>query len=362
MAYTTINKSTDYFNTKIYNSTGNDNLAITGVGFEADLTWIKKARVVSGSNTNEAHMWADQVRGSGYYISSSSNAGQTSTTNDLKSWQSDGFTLGTVNRVNQGSSAHIYASYNWKAGTTASGATTGSGTAKTYSSSSNSTAGFSILKYTGNGTAGHTVPHGCGSAPTMVIFKQLNENRGWGVYHKDLGVDKIIYLDENIAPQTASPNTQFLNNTAPSSSVVSLGTWSEVNKNDASYVAYCFAPKSGYSKFGSYTGNGNSDGTFVYTGFKPAWIMRKRYDGGTNHWSIMNNKRFGYNTVLPYLVANTEAPEEIDQNVNNIDILSNGFKCRESDANGNGSGNTYIYMAFAEAPLVGTNNVPCTAR
>ena len=356
MAYTTINKSTDYFNTKIYTSTGNDNLAITGVGFEADLTWIKKARIVSGSNTNEAHYWVDQVRGYNKWIASSSTGAESTSTNDLKSWQSDGFTLGTDNKVNQGSSAHIYAAYNWKANGQGSSNTDGS--INTTYTSVNTTAGFSISKYTGTGSNA-TVGHGLGSVPKMIIVKRLSGGTGeWGVYHASLGNTKALYLNGTSASST---ETAFWNSTSPTSSVFSVGTANDTNGSGSTYIAYCFAEKTGYSKFGSYTGNGNSNGSFIYTGFKPAFIMRKRYDGGTNHWSIMNNKRFGYNTVLPYLVANTEAPEEIDQNVNNIDILSNGFKCRESDANGNGSANTYIYMAFGQS-IVGSNNVPCTAR
>ena len=353
MAYTTINKSSLHMNTKLYTGTGSSN-SVTGVGFQPDMTWFKHR------NGTSEHNIYDAVRGATKRIIPNDNSAEGTQSNGLSAFGSDGFTVVDSNATNLNNGT--YASWNWLAGTTASGATTGSGTAKTYSSSSNSTAGFSIVKYTGNGTAGHTVPHGCGSAPSMVIFKQLDASRGWGVYHKSLGVDKIIYLDENILPQTASPNTQFLNNTAPSSSVVSLGTWNEVNINDASYVAYCFAEKQGYSKFGSYTANGNTDGTFVYTGFKPKFILMKSADI-TKNWFIIDDKRSasgGNNVNSTNLAANISDAEWNNDGWGAMDLLSNGFKLRNTDTNKNSSG-TYIYMAFGQS-LVGTNGVTAKAR
>jgi len=348
MAYTTINKSSDFFNTKLYTGNGASSHAITGVGHKPDFTWIK------ARGGTQFHNLVDSVRGVTKILYANNNEVETTDTTRFTSFNSDGFTLDNDADVN-GNSAN-FASWNWKAGTTASGNTGGSGSYKTYSSSSNSTSGVSIIKYTGNGTAGHTVPHGCGSAPTMIIFKQLNEARGWGVYHKDLGVDKIIYLDENIAPQTASPNTRFLNNTAPSSSVVSLGTWSEVNKNDASYIAYCFAEKQGYSKFGSYTGNDNS--TFVYTGFKPKFLLLKNASEA-NGWLMLDAERTTQNPMGAYVYANTSGAEGT---VTYIDFLSNGFRLVSTNSVAvNKNGNTFVYAAFGQS-LVGSNNVPCTAR
>jgi len=352
MAYTTINKSTDYFNTKLYTSTGNDNLAITGVGFEADLTWIKKRAVVSGSNTNEAHMWADQVRGANYYLNSSSNAANASSSADLKSWQSDGFTLGTNNRVNQGSTPHTYASWNWKANGQGSSNTDGS--INTTYTSVNTTAGFSISQYTGTGSLA-TVGHGLGVVPSVIITKVLTTTHNWGVYHQGLGNTSAIYLD---LTNDKSDSSAWWNNTSPTSSVFTINTRNEVNQGSQNYIAYCFAEKQGYSKFGSYVGNGNADGTFIYTGFKPAWIMIKRAIGGTDNWMIYDNKRIGFNQSNYNMVANSESSENTGIP---IDILSNGFKARASEGNTNVSGNTYIYMAFGQS-LVGSNNVPCTAR
>jgi len=352
MAYTTINKSTDYFNTKLYTSTGNDNLAITGVGFEADLTWIKKRAVVSGSNTNEAHMLADQVRGGNYYLNSSSNAANASSSADLKSWQSDGFTLGTNNRVNQGSTPHTYASWNWKANGQGSSNTDGS--INTTYTSVNTTAGFSISQYTGTGSLA-TVGHGLGVVPSVIITKVLTTTHNWGVYHQGLGNTSAIYLD---LTNDKSDSSAWWNNTSPTSSVFTINTRNEVNQGSQNYIAYCFAEKQGYSKFGSYVGNGNADGTFIYTGFKPAWIMIKRAIGGTDNWMIYDNKRIGFNQSNYNMVANSESSENTGIP---IDILSNGFKARASEGNTNVSGNTYIYMAFGQS-LVGSNNVPCTAR
>ena len=355
MAYTTINKSTDYFNTKLYTSTGNDNLAITGVGFEADLTWIKKRNVVSGSDTNEAHMWADQVRGANYYLNSSSNAANASSSVDLKSWQSDGFTLGTNNRVNQGSTPHTYAAWNWKANGQGSSNTDGS--INTTYTSVNTTAGFSISQYTGTG-ANATVGHGLGAVPKMIIIKCLSlASKSWQVGHESISWSNGVYL--NLTDASGSDNGAF-NSTNPTSSLFSLGTSSFVNTSGATYVAYCFAEKTGYSKFGSYKGNGNADGAFVYTGFKPAFIMIKRTDTSSN-WTMFDNKRDGFNCDQGQLKANTEDSEDPGSASTFLDILSNGFKCRNTASDKNASGGTYIYMAFGQS-LVGSNNVPNNAR
>jgi hypothetical protein len=352
MAYSTINKSTDYFNNKLYTGT-NATQSVTGVGFQPDMVW-NKTRTRGGYN----HNMTDSVRGATKILRPNLSNVESTIADSLTSFDTDGFSLGAdASNGETNKSGDNYASWNWKAGTTASGNTGGSGSYKTYSSSSNSTSGFSIVKYTGNGTAGHTVPHGCGSIPSMIIFKQLDESRGWGVYHKDLGVDKIKYLSENIAPQTASPNTQFLNNTAPSSSVVSLGTWSEVNKSDASYVMYCFAEKTGFSKYGKINGNGNNDGPFIYTGFSVDFVIYTKV--GQSDWYIVDNKRPGYNDNDKRLYTNTSQAEETYDLIN---LYSNGFKLTNSTHTyTNDSGSEYFYMACGQ-PIVGSNNVPANAR
>ncbi len=346
MAYTTINKSTDYFNTKLYTGTGNDNLAITGIGFQPDWIWAKDR------DGTDAHHVADAINGVGYRLRTNTNGALSVQADGIKSFDSDGFTVGTTGSIN--TNGHDFVAWNWKAGTTGSGNTGGSGTYKAYSYSVNTTAGFSIVKYLGNGTSGHTIPHHLGSVPAMIIFKQLNAARGWGVYHQSRGAGKILYLDETIAEQSAT----FLTAT-PTSSVISLATLNENNINDASYVAYCFAEKKGFSKFGSLTGNGSSDGTFVYCGFAPSFILVKAITSG--NWFMYDNKRPGYNNVQQFLEADGSATEYTSNANHSIDILSNGFKFTGGSGS-NTSGRECIFMAFAEAPLVGTNGVTAKAR
>jgi hypothetical protein len=346
MAYTTINKSSLHFNTKLY--TGNGSVRTeTGIGFQPDWTWIKDR---TGTN---AHVFTDAVRGANYQIYSNLNNAQTNASGYLTAFASDGFTLGTDGAVNQNSSN--YASWNWKgAGSTASN----SNGSITSTVSANTTAGFSISKYTGTG-ANATVGHGLGVAPSMILFKNLSSARTWIVYHKSVGATKNLYLDLNNAENTASDTFQ---NTDPTSTVFSIGTSVGVNESGDDIIAYCFAEKKGYSKFGSYTGNGNADGTFIYTGFKPAFVIIKP-SSYVNSWGIFDNKRPGYNVTKNRLEAdNTSAENTV---LDYFDFLSNGFKVRTSNSHPNNSGGTLIYMAFAEEPLVanvGANGIPATAR
>ena len=346
MAYTTINKSSLHMNTKLY--TGNSSTqSITGVGFQPDLTWIKQR----GGTTN--HVLYDAVRGAYWTIQSNTNSTQ-SADDGLTGWNSDGFNIGNVATTNLNTST--YAGWNWKAGTSVSGNTSGSGTSKTYTGSVNTDSGFSIIRYFGNGTLGHTIPHHLGVAPSMMIIKITDgDTSDWYVYHKDLGNTGILFLSNTNA---VSNSNAYWNSTTPTSSVFTVGDQTGNNSNNNTFVAYCFADVQGYSKFGSYIGNGNADGTFVYTGFKPAFVMRKD-TSATNEWTLIDSKRSTYNQTNQTLVPNASDAEDGDFD---IDILSNGFKCRTAESAHNGSGRTYIYMAFAEAPLVGDNNVPCTAR
>ena len=343
MAYTTINKSTDYFNTKLY--TGNGSVRTeTGIGFQPDWTWIKDR---TGTN---AHVFTDAVRGANYQIYSNLNNAQTNASGYLTAFASDGFTLGTDGAVNQNSSN--YASWNWKgAGSTASN----SNGSITSTVSANTTAGLSIVKYTGTGSNA-TVGHGLGVAPSMILFKNLSSARNWIVYHKSVGETKNLYLDLQNAENTASDTFQ---NTDPTSTVFSIGTSVGVNESGDDIIAYCFAEKKGYSKFGSYTGNGNADGTFVYTGFKPALVIIKP-SSYVNSWGIFDNKRPGYNVTKNRLEADNTSAESTA--LDYFDFLSNGFKVRTSNGHPNTNGGTLIYMAFAENPIVGTNNVAATAR
>jgi hypothetical protein len=346
MAYTIINKSSEHFNTNLY--TGNNtNTAHTGIGFQPDFTWLKVRNAVGN------HYLFDSVRGANKDINSNDATAEYTATQNLMSFDSDGYTVGTSNSVNTNNETMV--GWNWKAGTAVSGSTTGSGTAKTYTGSVNATAGFSIIKYVGNGTAGHTIPHHLGAVPKMIITKRLDSTTDWMTYHSSLANTQKVALNSTGAVSTSG---SVWNSTTPTSSVFAVGTSADTNNNDSNIVAYCFAEKKGYSKFGSYTGNGNADGTFVYTGFKPAWLMVFAYQAGNENWIMVDNKRDGFNVENEQLFPNTSGAEESNDEV---DLLSNGFKLRRNNTRMNGS-IPYIYMAFAEAPLVGTNNVPCTAR
>ena len=346
MAYTTINKPTDYFNTKLYSGSGSVQ-TISGVGFEPSFTWIKNR-----SYTHN-HVLANAVRGSNKSVNSNTTDTETedSANGYIMSFNSDGFVLDGSNYGWTNNSSSNYASWNWKANGSGSSNTDGSITSTV---SANTTSGFSIVKYTGNNTLGATVGHGLGVKPSMIIFKALDWAGRWYTYHSTLGATKYMLLNATDISNTA---TSFMNNTEPTSSVFSLGTSGHVN-DTSNIIAYCFAEKTGYSKFGSFVGNGNADGTFVFTGMKPAFVMIKSSDG-VYPWSIYDVKRLGYNVYNSRVVADDNIAEQGSQH---LDILSNGFKLRTAGAGENGSGGNFIYMAFAEAPLVGSNNVPCTAR
>jgi len=336
----------DYFNTKLYTGDGEPaGNAITGVGFQPDWVWIKER---SSSN---AHLLFDAVRGVTKSISSNLTSAEVTDAQYLTTFGTDGFTVGPSNDINEPSST--YASWNWKANGQGSSNTDGS--INTTYTSVNTTAGFSISKYTGTGSNA-TIGTGLGAIPHMAIFKRTDTSGfNWFVYHRSLGAGKFIILDTTGAEQSS---TSIWQNTTPTSSVITLGGDGGVNASGGTYIAYCFSQKSGFSSMGSYTGNGNADGAFIYTGFKPAFIMIKRTDS-TASWVIFDNKRLGYNVANYQLYANSTSGEG-----NNVllDITSQGFKCRANHLDVNGSGATYIYMAFAEAPLVSSNGVPAVAR
>jgi len=345
MAYTTINKSTDYFNTVLYTGNGGTQ-TITGVSFQPDYSWIKKR---SGAGN---HMNQDAVRGSTKHLHSNTSDPEVTDATGVSSFNADGFVLGSNGNVNDNSAT--FASWNWKANGQGSSNTDGS--INTTYTSVNTTAGFSISSYTGNSVAGATVGHGLGVAPKVIMIKQLTGATNWTVYHASLGnFAKYLYLDASNAVATDSGNFDNV----PNANTFLLGSNNQVNAASGSkYIAYCFAEKQGYSKFGSYTGNGSADGPFIYTGFKPAFVMTKN-TSGTNNWTMCDNKRNTFNAVDKVLNPNVSTAEATN---NPQDFVSNGFKNRATESNTNSSGSTYIYMAFAEAPLVGTNNTPATAR
>ena len=342
MAYTTIKKPSDYFNTKLY--TGNDTgQSITGVNFTPDFVWIK-----SRTDTNSHNAW-DSVRGVNKYLEVDTTKIETTVANGVTSFDSDGFTVGSRDAIND--NGLNFVSWNWLGANGTASNTDGSITSTV---SANTTSGFSIVSYTGNGTGGATVGHGLGTTPSMIIVKSRdNGTLDWGVYHKSIGNTGAVYLDLSNAPDTSAG---FWNNTSPNSSVFTLGVGGTTN-NSGDFIAYCFAEKQGFSKFGSYTGNGNNDGTFIYTGFKPAFVIIK--STSTNTWIMLDNKRGSYNVNQSKLFADDSSVENTDTS-NGIDFLSNGLKLRRNNSEINTSGQSYIYMAFAEEPLVGDN--PATAR
>jgi len=342
-----INKPSDYFNTKLHTGTGAE-ATITGVGFQPDLVWSK-----SRSNA-ESNTLIDGVRGAGNALTTDTTSAEaTGETQMLKSFNSDGFVVGVNGQWNASSYTYVY--WNWLASNTTASNTDGSITSTV---SVNTTSGFSIVKFVGTGSVA-TVGHGLGVAPSFYVVKRIDGGDGgqWNCYHKSLGASQYMLLNSTSASQSSA--TRW-NNTEPTSSVFTVSTSGDVNDPSDNHIAYCFAEKKGFSKFGGYTGNGSTNGTFVYTGFKPAFVMIKCTSSGTTQWRMYDDKRDTYNPVYKELNANTSDAENASTRYH--DFVSNGFKMRDTNVNTNGSGSTYIYMAFAENPLVGTNNIPTTAR
>ena len=350
MAYTTIKKPSDYFNTKLY-SGNSGTQSITGVNFQPDFAWIKNRTNVSGYG----HRLLDGIRGATKELYSNSTATENTVTDGLTSFNTDGFSLGANPGVNN--SGDNFVAWNWKANGAGSANTDGSISSTV---SANTTSGFSIVKYTGTG-ANATVGHGLGVAPKMIHVKGI-----------DVGTTNWLTGGSNISSNWGSSlhlNTtgaidtyNYWQNQAPNANTFALSTDGANNQSGINFIAYCFADVQGFSKFGSYTGNGNADGPFIYTGFKPAWVLIKHASGGTaggESWNLQDIKRSTYNPSIISLFPNTNDADNSTTN-NSLDILSNGFKVRTVDNRLNNSGASYIYMAFAEEPLVGDN--PATAR
>ena len=344
MAYTTIDKPTDYFNTVLYTGNGSDNHTITGVGFQPDMIWIKER------SSTSSHYLTSVGLGIGTRLEPDGTS--TEATEGISAVTSDGFTIGTsTNQVNQNTITHV--AWNWLAGGSPSSNTDGSITS---SVSASTTAGFSIVSWTGNATSGATIGHGLGVKPRMIITKRRDSTSQWQTYEAINGATKYMTLNQTDA--TSSSTTRW-NDTEPTTSVFSVGNSTEVNASGGTYIAYCFADVKGYSKIGSYTGNGSNDGSFIWTGFKPAWVLIKNSSTGNISWTLYDNKRPGYNEDNAYLLPNSSDSELSDKD---IDLLSNGFKPRTSNSALGTSGDTYIYMAFAESPFVTSTGIPTTAR
>jgi hypothetical protein len=330
----TIVDGSEHFNTVLF-SANNSTQSITGVGFQPDWVWTK-------SRTNAySHGLYDSVRGVNLRLRSDTTGAEVSQTNMLNSFDADGFSLGQNDDANYLGSG---VAWNWKAGGTAVSNTDGSITSQV---SANTDAGFSIVSYTGNGTSGATIGHSLGVKPDMIIFKDRDSAQTWTTYHSSLGATKLLFLNRTDAFYTEP----WLNNTEPTSSVITLSTYSDVNTSGDNYIAYCFANTEGYSKAGSYTGNGSTDGPFVYTGFRPAFVIMKRTDF-TSDWVTIDDARSTYNAVDDVLVPNNSNAEAANLGSGyEVDFTSNGFKVRSTWSAQNASGGTYIYLAFAETPF-----------
>tara|TARA_R110001599_G_scaffold91705_1_gene240773 strand:- start:10 stop:1050 length:1041 start_codon:yes stop_codon:yes gene_type:complete len=346
MAYTTINKSTDYFNTVLYSGNGSTQ-SITGVGFQPDWTWIKN-RNLDGYN----HNVYDAVRGVTKLLKPSGTNAEITNSTSLTAFGSDGFTLGGTGTGEINQSNGTYASWNWLAN--GQGSSNTDGTINSTYTSASTTSGFSIVTYTGTG-ANATVGHGLGVAPTTVWIKQRSGTEGFYTYWKAIGAANQMTL---AGTDASAAGGVLFNSTDATSTVFSVGTHGSTNASGSTYVAYCFAPITGFSSINSYTGNGNADGVFQYLGFKPAWVMIKK-TSGTGSWWMFDNKRLGYNPSNSRFYTNDTATEATSTV---IDFLSNGFKFRSDDGELNASGGTYVYIAFASSPLVSSNNVPANAR
>jgi hypothetical protein len=325
-----------YMNATTYTGNGTAGRVITvpnmtNVGF----AWVK---LRSGSDD---HRLANTVTGGNKHLQSNSTGAESTGTNVIQAFSGNTFTVGSDNSVNVNGSTYV--GWTWANGGTAVTNTAGSITSQV---SANTTSGFSVVTYSGNSTSGATVGHGLGVAPSMVILKRRNGAEAWPVYHS--GMPSAAYYMRLNATDAQDTAASFMNNTAPSSTVFTLGNGGFSNTSGSTYVAYCWAPIAGYSAFGSYTGNGSTDGPFVYLGFRPRFIMIKRTNAAED-WNIWDSSRSPFNLASVMLRPNTANAD--DGTVAGIDLLSNGFKWRNTWSGTNASGSTYIYMAFAENPF-----------
>jgi hypothetical protein len=343
----TIKDGSEYFNTVLWTGNGTTNHAITGVGFQPDFVWGKRR------NGAFSHALFDRIRGGNKRLVSNLTNAEDTLSEYIKSFNTDGFTLGTDANLNLNTGTYV--AWNWLAGGAGSSNTNGTITSTV---SANPTAGFSIVTWTGNGTAGATIGHGLGVKPSFFVVKCRNlTGCNWDVYHSAYGATKHTILNGTNSVTTYSG---FFNNTEPTSTLITLGSDREVNQSGATYVAYCFSEVEGYSKFGSYTGNGNANGPFVYCGFRPAWVLVKTTNSAQD-WMLLDAARDTYNPAQRNLRPNQSNSED-SSTARQIDFLSNGFKIRSSESRLNEPSQKMIFAAFAEHPTGGDGVSPATAR
>lgn len=333
----TIVKGNTVMDATLYTGNGSTQTITNAAGFRPDLVWDKR-RDSAGNNG-----LFDSVRGAGNWISSNATNAETSGVNGVSAFNSNGFSVGSHPDYNTNAATQV--AWQWQAGQ-GSTSTNTNGTI-TSTVSVNATAGFSVVTYTGNSTAGATVGHGLGVAPSFIIVKCRNFATEWYVKATAIsGASNNALKLQSTDAVTSAFN--YWNSTAPTSTVFTLGNDGGVN-GAANYVAYCWTPITGFSAFGSYTGNGSTNGAFIYTGFRPRFVLVKQTDAAGN-WIIWDTARSTYNQMQDYLVPNSSGAE-LNNVLVSIDAVSNGFKCRTADDDINGNGNTYIYMAFAESPF-----------
>ena len=349
--YTTIDNPELYFQTKLYTGSGaNQSITLDGSeDMQPNLVWIKDR-----TNTNN-QVWTDSVRGVEKVILSNATNAEATYTDGLTAFNSDGFSLGDDDDGQMNVNTNACVAWCWKAN--GSGSSNTDGTINTTKTSANTTAGFSINTFEGTG-ANATVGHGLGAAPTVLIVKKISQGANWGIgsVHIDNWTDYLTFT--NLA---TSDDANFWQDTAPTSTVFSIGASGNINTDDEDHVAYCFTPIQGFSRFGKFLGTGSANGSFVYLGFRPAWVViKKQNSSGSVNWYVFDNKRSPINAVDDFLKVDTSDAEGGDGN-GYLDFLSNGFKLKTSNI-GTESGGIFFYMAFAEQPFVNSNGVPCNAR
>ena len=330
--YTTIDNPELYFQTVLYTGDGNNNRTITLPGSEdmqPDMIWIKER------SSTSSHYLTSIGMGIGTRLEPDGTSAKA--TEGLSAVTSDGFTIGTsTNQVNQDTITHV--AWCWK---------------------ESADAGFDILTFEGNSTDDTDISHNLSAVPHWIICRNFDAAKDWCVYHhKNTSAPETDLLVLNTTAATTDTDDRW-SDEAPTSSVFTVGDSSQLNASGNTSIAYLWSEKQGYSKFGSYTGNGNADGTFVYTGFRPAWIMIKNISSGSTNWHLYDNKRLGYNVDNDMQRPNLATADQTDDD---LDILSNGFKLRRVTSALSTSGDTYIYMALAEQPFVNSKGVPCNAR
>ena len=324
-AYTTIDDPSAYFQVVLYSGNGTDDrdIALGTTQFAPNLTVIKRR--------DDTNSWKcfDTVRGATKQIIWDGDNAESTFADGLQVFNSDGFEVGADEAVN--ASGGTYLSLNWKESTTA---------------------GFDIIDYDGSGSNA-TVSHNLSAVPKTIWVKEYSHGTNWAIYHQGAGNTNFLKFNSTAGDE----DTDNWQDTTPTSSVFSIGSGGQTNNSGRDYIAYCFAEKQGFSKFGTYVGTGADDGPFVFTGFRPAMVIYKRR-GGTEGWMVQDSKRPGSNPIGGNLFPNSTGAESTDAR---FDFLSNGFKARSGNQNSDET-TPYIYMAWAEAPFVNSNGVPCNAR